>query len=65
VDAFRARTPLAGLATFDRAVSSSGKMLHPLCFQTGFSNLNRPASGFRAQKEFPYSSQPARSARKL
>jgi hypothetical protein len=30
--------------------------------ETARPNVNRPASGFRAPKEFPYSSEPARSS---
>jgi hypothetical protein len=32
--------------------------------ETNRSNVIRPASGFRAQEEFPYSSQPALTAKK-
>jgi tRNA (cytidine/uridine-2'-O-)-methyltransferase len=37
----------------------------PFRFECDLPNFNRPASGFRAQNESPYSSHPARSARKM
>jgi hypothetical protein len=37
---------------------------HLFELETARSNINGPASGFRARKEFPYSSKPARSSRK-
>jgi hypothetical protein len=72
VNAVRARNPLAGLVTFERTISSSGRVPafdrgNPLLFElvTALSIGNRPANGLRARTAFTYSSQPASSSREL